>query len=187
MAGVGPKAALAFIKHFGSLEALIAELGLDGKASVTPEKQLQLVTAALSGVRSSKEKILKSLIASGGELMLYKSLVTLKEDVPLEPPVGLGFEGYTEHIERLGLVKATATAAAEGADGTESSVTAAIFPILTVDDLSITTTTSTSKAPLTPSSVSPYLSGLTTRHFRFIGKICYYTAQSSHTHCAHTL
>ena len=185
MAGVGPKAALALIKHFGSLEALIADLGLDGTTSVTPEKQLQLVTTALSGVRSSKEKILKSLIASGGELMLYKSLVTLKDDVPLEPPVGLGFEGYNEHIERLDLVKATTTAAAEG---TEGSMTAAIFPVLSVDDLSTTTTTisSTSTQPLTPSPVSPYLSGLTTRHFRFIGQT-YHTAQSSHTHlyCVH--
>ena len=175
VAGVGPKAALALIKHFGSLEALIAELGLDGKGNVTPEKQLQLVTTALSSVRSSKEKILKSLIASGGELMLYKSLVTLKEDVPLEPPVGLGFEGYSEHIERMDMIKATAT---EG-----NSVTAAIFPVLSVDDLSITTTTTTTP-PLTPSPVSPYLSGLTTRHFRFIGQM-YYTLPS-HTHRAHT-
>ena len=112
--------------------------------------------------------------------MLYKSLVTLKADVPLEPPVGLGFEGYNEHVERLDKIKATTTAAEETA-GTESSVTAAVFPVLSVDDLSITTTTtSTSALPLTsPSSVSPYLSGLTTRHFRFIGKAYYATLSYS--------
>lgn len=101
--GVGKKAGMALIKHFGCVEELILRLRLNDdmlSSSLEYEDCLAELTEALVGCRVSKQKLLRALRETSKELLLYKELTTLRLDTPISAPEGLGFESFEKHIAR---------------------------------------------------------------------------------------
>lgn len=83
---VGPKVAMNLIRHFGTLDQMLLQLGLhptEQSVPVSAEQAITELTVALQGVRASKEKVYNNLKKSSALVHLYKQLVTLRTDVPI--------------------------------------------------------------------------------------------------------
>lgn len=96
MAGIGVKTASALIRGFRSIENLYESLGIvPGEPSGEPQVRVADVAGALRalegglvGVRMSPRSILSKLLCtSHADLLLYKQLIRLRDDVDIE---GLG-------------------------------------------------------------------------------------------------
>lgn len=86
---IGPKVARHLIQYFGTLDQMLLKLGLqptDQSLSVPVEEAMRELTAALEGVRASKEKVYNNLKKSSSSIPLFKQLVTLRSDVPIAVP-----------------------------------------------------------------------------------------------------
>ena len=89
---------MALVRHFGSVEDMLRALGLTdeqqqpgGGSSVSEADALAALARALAGVRVSVPKLWATLRDSAKDIGVYKQLVTLRRDVPITTPRGLGY------------------------------------------------------------------------------------------------